>query len=61
MDWQILFVLAIVGVSAAYLLRAQWFALLGASGGACHTGCGSCRTNAPAEPETPGRIRLPQI
>jgi hypothetical protein len=55
---QLVAVLAIVGVAAAYVARSAWRAWAGKVAG-CTSGCGKC--GAPATPEQKGRIALPQV
>lgn len=50
--------IAIIGLAAAYVLRALWRTVAGKKAG-CTSGCGKCASPAPAEQT--GRISLPQV
>jgi len=55
---QLVATLAIVALAAACVARSVWKALAGKKAG-CAAACGKCA--APAPPQPPGRVSLPQV
>ncbi|HEX4607751.1 MAG TPA: hypothetical protein VH092_06035 [Urbifossiella sp.] len=55
---QLAAVIVIVGLAAGYVAWSTWRTLAGKTVG-CGSACGKCA--APATPEPPGRISLPQL
>jgi hypothetical protein len=58
-DVQLIIVLALIALAAAYVLRASFKTWFGTKAG-CGSGCGKCAAQPPASPQK-GRIELPQI
>ena len=60
MSWDVQMVVAagIVGLAAAYVVRATWKMWAGKKAG-CGSGCGKCST--PAAPPQNGLMSLPQV
>ncbi len=58
MDGQLIAVIAMIAVAAAYLGRATWKTWSGTKVG-CGSGCGKCATKSAPPPK--GRFELPQV
>lgn len=55
---QLAAVVVIVSLAAGYVVWSAWRVVVGKRAG-CGSGCGKCA--APAAPNAPGRISLPQV